>query len=185
MRFNPSLAFAYTFLLIFTFACNKGDANLSTNTVSNTFTVISSAFTNNGILPKKYTCDSLGISPPLSWANAPAGTTSFAVTMHTVPPTPPNHAYIVIFNIPTSVTSLQENTSGIGTWGINSVNGQQKYTPPCSQGPGAKIYTLTVYALSSAPLFSVPASQVTLDILLTAISTKTLASSVINVSYTR
>ena len=149
------------------------------------FTASSTAFTNNGTFPKLYTCDSTGISPKLSWANAPVGTASYAITMHHIPPSPPNHVYMLLYNIPVTTTAIADAVSGIGIFGKNTVNDLQSYTPPCSQGPGAKHYSITVYALSAAPVFIVPASQVTMDIFLAAISTKTLATSIINITYTR
>lgn len=165
-------------------SCKK-DSTTTAITTTGTFTASSAAFINNGTFPKLYTCDSTGISPKLSWANAPTGTTSFAITMHHIPPTPPNHVYMLLYNIPVAVTSIADAVSGIGLFGINTVNGQTSYTPPCSQGPGDKLYTITVYALSATPVFSVPQSQVTMDVLLAAISTTTLATSVLNVTYTR
>jgi hypothetical protein len=35
---------------------------------------------------------------------------------------------------------------GVGSDGPGTV-----YDPPCSQGPGAKLYTYTLYALSESP----------------------------------
>jgi phosphatidylethanolamine-binding protein (PEBP) family uncharacterized protein len=163
-------------------SCNKSS---DTVIAASNFTASSTAFTNNGAFPKLYTCDSTGISPKISWANAPTGTTSFAITMHHIPPTPPNHIYMLLYNIPATVSSIANGVSGIGLFGINTVNGQTSYTPPCSQGPGAKLYAITVYALSSPPVFSVPQSQVTMDLFLSAIANKTLATAVLNVTYTR
>ena len=169
---------------ILNLSCKKDNVTTAITT-NGTFTASSAAFTNNGTFPKLYTCDGTGISPKLSWVNAPTGTTNFAITMHHIPPTPPNHVYMLLYNIPVTVTSIADAVSGIGLFGINTVNGQTSYTPPCSQGPGAKLYTITVYALSSNPIFSVPQSQVTMDIFLAAVTTKTLATSVLNVTYTR
>jgi phosphatidylethanolamine-binding protein (PEBP) family uncharacterized protein len=105
--------------------------------------------------------------------------------MHHVSGPGDKHVYFVLYNIPATVTSIPEAVSGIGLFGINTVNGNTSYTPPCSQGPGDKLYTFTVYALSSAPVFSVPQTQVTMDLLLSAISTKTLGTSIINITYAR
>jgi phosphatidylethanolamine-binding protein (PEBP) family uncharacterized protein len=157
----------------------------SVSSANSVFTVASTAFTNNNTLPKKYTCDGLSISPPINWFNPPSNTASYAITMHTIPPTGDKHVYMVIYNIPATVMGITENTSGIGLWGINTVNGKTSYAPPCSQGPGAKLYTFTVYALSSAPVINVPQAQVTMDVLLSAISDRTLATAIINVYYTR
>ncbi|MBI3755185.1 MAG: YbhB/YbcL family Raf kinase inhibitor-like protein, partial [Deltaproteobacteria bacterium] len=33
----------------------------------------SPAFEDNGMIPKKYTCDGADVSPPLSWPKPPAG----------------------------------------------------------------------------------------------------------------
>lgn len=92
---------------------------------------------------------------------------------------------MVIYNIPASVTSLAKNSHDIGAWGVNTVNRQPEYTPPCSKGPGEKTYTLTAYALSSEPNLSLPGKLVTMDMLLAAIRDKTLATSAMDVVYAR
>ena len=92
---------------------------------------------------------------------------------------------IVLYNIPNTVTSLSDNSKSIGSFGINTVDRKNTYTPPCSQGPGAKVYILTLYALSAAPTISVSSSQVTMDILLAGIRNKILDSTVMTVTYTR
>jgi phosphatidylethanolamine-binding protein (PEBP) family uncharacterized protein len=150
-----------------------------------TFKATSTAFVNDGTFPKLYTCDSIGISPKLSWTGAPTGTVSYAVVMHHIPPTPPNHVYMMLYNIPASITGIVDAVSGVGLFGHNTVNNLLAYTPPCSQGSGAKLYTITVYALSAVPVFTVAASAVTRDLFLDAIANTTLATSIINVTYTR
>ena len=92
---------------------------------------------------------------------------------------------MLVYNISNSVSSLTEKTANVGLFGINTVNGKTEYTPPCSQGPGAKLYVLTVYALSAEPLLGVEKSKVTMDILLDSISKTTLGTAVMNVNYSR
>ena len=184
MAINRLFTVLILFVCLLSASCKK-ETSSSTSTASSNFVASSSAFVNNGKYPKKYTCDSLGVSPPLSWTSAPSGTNSYAITMHHIPGPGDKHVYMVLYNIPSSVTSISEAVSGVGLFGINTVNGNTSYTPPCSQGPGDKLYIITVYALSSAPVFTVPQSQVTMDILLSAISSKTLGSSIINVTYSR
>jgi phosphatidylethanolamine-binding protein (PEBP) family uncharacterized protein len=153
-------------------------------TIAN-FTVLSSAFTDNGTLPIDYTCDGASASPPLSWTGTPLGTKSFAITMHHIPAPGERHEYMILYNISAATASIVKNVSGVGLFGINTVNGKTQYSPPCSQGPGAKLYVLTVYALSAEPVLSVAQTAVTMDVLLKAISATTLGKGVINVSYTR
>lgn len=121
----------------------------------------------------------------MAWSNAPAATKSFAITMHTIPPTGDKHVYYVLYNMPATTTSLPENNTSIGLFGINTVNGKTSYTPPCSQGPGPKEYIMTAYALSADPVLPVAQSKVTMDILLTAISSLTLATAPLSVTYSR
>ena len=153
--------------------------------IANQLKFSGNGFAHNGVYPKLYTCDSLGVSPGLQWSNAPSTTTSFAITMYTIPPTGDKHVYIVLYNIPATTTSLTDNSKSIGTFGINTVDGKPTYTPPCSQGPGAKIYVLTIYALSAQPTITVPNTQVSMDILLAGMKNKIVDSAVMSVTYTR
>lgn len=95
------------------------------------------------------------------------------------------HWYWVMYNIPADLQSLAKNVTGVGTLGINSVNSNVGYAPPCSQGPGAKKYTFTLYALSEQVSLSVPNAEVTRDVLLEAIKNITLASTTLTVVYSR
>jgi phosphatidylethanolamine-binding protein (PEBP) family uncharacterized protein len=138
-----------------------------------------------GMLPKEYTCDGASATLPLEWRGAPAGTHSFAVVMHHIPGPGDTHWYWVLYDIPADVHSLPKSVGGIGTIGNNSVNGRTEYAPPCSKGPGAKIYTYTVYALSAPPQLTIPASQVSRAVLLAAIQDRTLGSAALDVVYSR
>ncbi|MGI9138931.1 MAG: YbhB/YbcL family Raf kinase inhibitor-like protein [Sediminibacterium sp.] len=167
---------------------NNNTINQAPTTIAKQLVFTGNGFANNGIYPKVYTCDSSGFAPGLQWSNAPSGTNSYAITMHHFPPTYPTedkHVYIVLYNIPSTVTNLPENAKTIGSFGINTVDRKNTYTPPCSQGPGAKVYILTLYALSATPSITVSSSQVTMDVLLAGIRNKILDSSVMTVTYTR
>ena len=45
------------------------------------FEIASTAFSNGGMIPKKFTCDGPDVSPPLRWTGALDGTQSFALIM--------------------------------------------------------------------------------------------------------
>ncbi len=169
-------------------SCQKSTSSTpasNTPVIANQLKFTGNGFANNGIYPKIYTCDSLGISPGLQWSNAPSSTSSYAITMYTIPPTGDKHVYIVLYNIPSTISSIIDNSKSIGVFGINTVDGKTTYTPPCSQGPGAKTYVLTLYALNAAPTISVPNTQVTRDILLAGMKNKIVDSAVMSVTYTR
>lgn len=72
----------------------------------------SSAFKNGELLPKKYTCDGENVNPPLQWQNIPVGTKSFVLIMEDpdAPATKPEPwVHWLVFNIPASITSIDEN----------------------------------------------------------------------------
>ena len=150
-----------------------------------TFTLTSPVAVDGGSLPAEYTCDGGGASPALSWSNAPAGTREFALMMTTLPGDGTTKWNWVLYAIPASATGLAKNTSGVGTPGVGSDGPHAAYQPPCSQGPGAKLYTFTLYALSASPSLPASASQVTGAVLTGAIANITLGSASLKLSYTR
>jgi Raf kinase inhibitor-like YbhB/YbcL family protein len=160
-------------------------ANQTTSVQRSTFALTSPDLPADERLPVEYTCDGEGSTLALNWSGAPEGTKSYAVIMHHVAAPGEVHWYWVLYNIPTDVTSLAKNVSGIGTLGNNINNGLTKYSPPCSKGPGDKEYIFTVYALSAEPELSVPAENVDRDALLSAIKDITLASAELHTVYAR
>lgn len=148
------------------------------------FTLTSPAFQDGGELPVDYTCDGAGYSPPLQWAGQPKATVEFALMMTTIAKDGEKWNW-VLYDIPSDVPALAENSSGVGINGLSSDGPELVYYPPCSQGPGPKTYTFTIHALSQKPVITVPADHVSGAVLTSAISQITLASSQINVSYTR
>jgi len=162
----------------------------STKEHNSNLTVTSKDVSLSGELNKSNTCDGVGISPALAWTGAPKSTKSYAITMDTIPgPLRPGetevlkHFYFTVFNIPTTTTSINSGAKNVGTIGRNFKDNQLGYSPPCSQGPGAKIYTITVYALSSELALS--AQDATEDALIKAMAGKVLASGELSVTYSR
>ena len=167
---------------------SNNNTNTTTPTIANQLVFSGTVFANNGAYPKLYTCDSSGFSPALQWSKVPTGTKSYVITMHHYPPTYPSeakHVYLVLYNIPGETVELLQNSKNIGSFGINTVNRKNEYAPPCSQGPGAKTYILTLYAVSGPPSITTTASQTTMDVVLAGIRSKILDSAVMNVTYTR
>ena len=157
----------------------------STPRAANAFPFSSSGVGANGLLDAKFTCDGESLSPPFQWSDLPAGTKSLALTMHHIPgPGAEEHVYIVTWNIPATTKSIDAGQKNVGAWGVNTVNGRAQYAPPCSKGPGEKIYVVTLYALSGEP--KLPTSgKVTRSDLLASIKDITLGSSAIDLRYAR
>jgi phosphatidylethanolamine-binding protein (PEBP) family uncharacterized protein len=98
-------------------------------------------------LPIEFTGDGDGISPPLAWNGAPAGTKGYALIMDHVTPDGDRKWYWTAYDIPGSASSLPKNVTDIGKLGTG-FKGEIGYEPPMSKGPGAKTYVITLYALS-------------------------------------
>ena len=100
-------------------------------------------------LPTEVTCDGTGMTPTFTWSGIPSRVQSIAITMETVPGPPRagevnhgNNFLLVAYDIDPSSQSLSTAIFGL------NFQGRVGYTPPCSQGPGPKIYTVTIYALN-------------------------------------
>ncbi len=149
----------------------------------NGFTLTSPVAAEGGTLPVDYTCDGFSASPALSWRNAPAGTQEFALVMSTIPSPGTVKYNWVLYKIASSVTDLAKDNYAIGTAGLGSDGPLLGYQAPCSQGPGAKTYTFTLYALSKP--VSLSGSGIGGSEVLSAISASTLSQASLNVSATR
>jgi phosphatidylethanolamine-binding protein (PEBP) family uncharacterized protein len=179
-RRNAVLIFILSMIILT--GCSKRDRN--DNNVTG-FSLSSSEIKSDSLLPVDYTCDGVSATLPLEWSGEPVGTESYALIMHHEASPTDIHWYWILYNIPTNVHSLVRDASGIGIPGTNSVNDRTEYAPPCSQGPGVKAYTYTVYALSSNPVLNVPRTEVTRQVLLDAIKDITLSSAKMTVYYSR
>lgn len=148
---------------------------------------LSSADVADGRLSINCTCDSKSAprAPALAWGKPPEGTKAFAVVMHTVARDGATHVYMVVANIPAAVRELKSGDASVGTWGQNTVNRKTLYAPPCSQGPGDKTYTITLYALSVEAKLAAASTPITRDALLTAIKDTTLATATLDLKYAR
>jgi len=151
---------------------------------SGQFVLTSASVTNGGALPAEFSGDGKGSTLPLTWNGVPAGTKSYALIMDHLAPGNVMKCYWTLWDIPPETRQLPKNAQGIGKTG-SSFKGKQGYEPPHSQGPGPKIYTLRLYALSAAPTLMPPAREVTREILLHTIKDMILDTAELKVVYTR
>jgi phosphatidylethanolamine-binding protein (PEBP) family uncharacterized protein len=149
------------------------------------FTLKSTAGTDGGTMPVEYTCDGEGFSPPLSWSGAPRGTVEYALMLTTLPVDGSTRWNWVLYRIPGTATGLLENSTGGGVVGTGSHGTVMRYDPPCPNGPGAKTYTFTLYALSAPPALSGNPQEVTGPVLTEALSPITLGKASYTLSYAR
>lgn len=149
------------------------------------FVLTSAAAKDGGSMPADYTCDGTGSTLPLAWSGAPAGTKEFALMMTTLPGDGTTKWNWVLYHIPATTGRLVKDSFLVGTLGVGSDGPGMVYNPPCSQGPGAKVYRYTLYALSDAVAPGVPEAQVTGDVLTKAIAPLTLGTASLSTSFAR
>jgi Raf kinase inhibitor-like YbhB/YbcL family protein len=122
-----------------------------------TFKLTSPAFTANGSIPAKYTCEGTDMSPLLEWSAVPSATKSFALIVDdpdAPDPAKPQRVYVhwVVYNIPASTTKLPENAakSGLPSGTVQGTNdwGKQTYGGPCPP-IGRHRYFFKLYALDT------------------------------------
>src|SRR5581483_11350196 len=188
---HPSHSFIsklIVFLIFFTGGCMKAqqtNGNSDTLTMASTMTVRSTAFQNDSAIPQRYTCQGEYISPALAWSDAPKGTKSFALVVED--PDAPSGTFIhwVIYNIPGSQHTLQENIDrrdplpNGARQGTNSAK-QVGYMGPCPPAGNAHRYYFKLFALDSD--INIPGT-VTRDALMSAIEHNILAEGALMGTY--
>lgn len=147
------------------------------------FVLSSPVVVDNGELPPEYTGDGEGATLPLTWKGAPVGTMAYALIMDHADRDGKMKWYWTLYDLPGNVTTLAKNAQGIGKTGTG-FKGQVGYEPPHSKGPGAKTYTLTLFALSAPLNLDLSPREVNRESLLTAMKGKILATSSLRVIHT-
>lgn len=115
----------------------------------------SSAFAQNGAIPKKYTCDGGDTSPPLTWSDVPAGAKSLALIIDdpdAPDPAAPRMTWVhwVLYNLPPSSGGLAEGLKNLPSGTAEGTNDWQRtgYGGPCPP-VGRHRYFHKLYALDT------------------------------------
>jgi len=121
------------------------------------FTLTSTAFTHNGAIPKRYTCQGEDVSVPLAWSGLPAGTKSLALIVDdpdAPDPKAPKMTWVhwVLYNIPPTASGLKEavKSAELPKGTLEGLNDWQRtgYGGPCPP-IGRHRYFHKLYALDT------------------------------------
>lgn len=119
------------------------------------FAINSSVFSNNGVIPCRYTCEGKDTSPPLSWTNIPPNAQSLVLIVDdpdAPDPKAPKMTYVhwLLYNIPVTVDGLAQGMKseklpqgileGVNDWHRTGYGG------PCPP-KGEHRYFFKLYAL--------------------------------------
>ena len=105
----------------------------------------SPAFDEGGDIPSKYTCDGADISPPLEISAVPAEAEALALVMDDPDAPGSTFDHWLVWNIPTDVDSIPEDTEPEGVQGKTDF-GRLGYGGPCPPS-GTHTYRFKLYAL--------------------------------------
>ncbi|MFH1194378.1 MAG: YbhB/YbcL family Raf kinase inhibitor-like protein [bacterium] len=157
--FSASVFPAFLFLILLLLACRESDSSSAVNkneinkSTGGNMKITSPAFTEGTMIPARYTCDSINVSPQLEWTGAPQNTKTF--TLICDDPDAPVGIWVhwVVFNIPGSVTSLPEGIEPKDILPDGSKHGKNDfgklgYGGPCPPG-GTHRYFFKLYALDT------------------------------------
>jgi Raf kinase inhibitor-like YbhB/YbcL family protein len=91
----------------------KGPSKTEKGVIAMTLTITSPAFSHNGEIPTRHTCDGEDVSPALEWSRLPEGTKSIALIVDdpdAPDPAAPKMIWVhwVLYNITPSATGLPE-----------------------------------------------------------------------------
>ncbi len=150
MKNYQILGLSIIVLMIFISGCTSQNSNQTTGNSGN-FQIKSSVFVQDGQIPQKYTSKGENVSPPLSWASAPANTKTFAIICEDLDAGMFTHW--VIFNIPGNVNQLSEGITNQGTLNNGAKQGINDFNKIGYSGPappsGTHRYAFKIYALDT------------------------------------
>lgn len=111
----------------------------------------SPAFTDRGTIPRSYTCDGGGKSPPLAWSLPPARTEELALLVFD--PDAPGDGFVHFLQYGIAPTTLRKG-QGLYAGGVPGMNGRgnEGWVPPCPpRGYPPHRYEFTLFALARHP----------------------------------
>ncbi len=113
--------------------------------------VISSAFGEGAMIPKKYTCDAQNVSPQIAWSGVPAGTKSIALICDDPDAPAGDWVHWVVYNMPASTMELPEGVQPLPAGSKRGTNDFRKsgYGGPCPPS-GVHRYYFKIFALDTA-----------------------------------
>ena len=115
---------------------------------SNRMFLKSSAFSHNGNIPSKYTCDGEDLSPPLSIKNPPKDTKSFVLIVHDPDAPAKDWLHWTLWNIAPEIREISENTVPQGALQGMTDFGRSGWGGPCPPS-GTHRYFFELYALDT------------------------------------
>jgi hypothetical protein len=113
-----------------------------------TMTISSSAFVQGAKIPREFTCQGEGVSPPLAFGGAPAGTRALALVVDDPDAPRGTFTHWTAWDVGASATSLPRKANVASVGGIEGTNDadERGYVGPCPPS-GSHRYFFRIFAL--------------------------------------
>jgi Raf kinase inhibitor-like YbhB/YbcL family protein len=111
-------------------------------------TLSSPAFSHDGMIPPRFTCDGADASPPLVIANVPGNAKAFALIVDDPDAPVGTWVHWVVWNIGAGTKEIPENSVPPGALQGTNDFGKQRYGGPCPPS-GTHRYFFKLYALDA------------------------------------
>ncbi len=135
--------------------------------------ISSTAFEQNGKIPRQHTVEGKNTSPPLQWKGVPQGTRQLALVCHDPDaPLPDGFTHWVVYGIPPTAQGIPEGGGAAFTQGLNGAGKQGYFGPAPPPGHGVHHYYFWLYALGDGAELKPNLNR---DALLEAIADRILA----------
>ncbi len=115
-----------------------------------TMHLTSSAFTDNGTIPVRFTCAGEGALPGLFWSAPPAGTEQLALLVFDPDAGADGFVHFLRWGLPARARTSGSGPSLGAMPGMNSA-GNERWIPPCPPPGGPHRYQFTLFALDREP----------------------------------
>jgi Raf kinase inhibitor-like YbhB/YbcL family protein len=122
-------------------------AGVNTLIPSDLFTLASPAFAGNDDIPKEYSCDGAGGSPPLTWGNVAPGTVELALLV--TDPDADGFVHWMVAGIDPATTGVAPGVAPAGSVELKNSAGTVGYTPMCPPPGQTHTYEFTLYSLDA------------------------------------
>ena len=127
-------------------------ADIAGGPVKASLVVSSSDFSDNAMIPVRFTCNGTGVSPALEWSPPPAGTQSIAIVA-TDFSAPLGFTHWIVYDLPPNTRAIPEAASSQHSLPSPAREGSNDYGNPGYVGPcppaGTHRYVFRVYALDT------------------------------------
>jgi Raf kinase inhibitor-like YbhB/YbcL family protein len=108
--------------------------------------LVSPAFRDGGSIPRRYTCDGAGVSPPVRWSSVPPATRELALLVEDRDAG--RFVHWNLLGIPPGTKELREGTVPPGAIQTENGFGDRRWGGPCPpEGKGPHRYVFALYAL--------------------------------------